>query len=111
MSINLITNEYLEKRLVPESKELITSDTLKHAHIYTLAVTTDIDISALSVELNGTAELWIDYTNGSVTLGEWVWPDDDEPTSFESGKRYCIVLRNDGVKTLASVSYSYTSTL
>lgn len=51
------------------------------------------------------------YTNGSVTLGEWVWPDDDEPTSFESGKRYCIVLRNDGVKTLASVSYSYTPIL
>lgn len=88
----------------PVPEPLGATTTLKHGHVYTLAVAGDTDLSALGVELYGTAELWIDYTAGSVTLGTWVWPDDDEPSSWEAGNRYCIVLRNDG-DTIASVNY------
>ncbi|MCQ2370471.1 MAG: hypothetical protein MJ058_00270 [Akkermansia sp.] len=72
------------------------------------------DLSALEVEPYATAELWIDYTAGSVDLPAWVWPDGGAPSGWTctAGKvhRFCIVLRNDGAATLAAVNYDYEFT-
>ena len=91
----------------PVPEPLGTTTTLKHGHVYTLAVAENTDLSALSVELYGTAELWVDYTAGSITLPEWTWPDLDEPQVWAGGRRYCLVLVNDGTATLAAVNYDY----
>ena len=87
----------------PVPEPLGTTTTLKHGHVYTLEVSADTDLSALGVELYGTAELWIDYTAGSVDVSGWEWQE-DAPDNWEAGKRYCIVLRNDG-DTIATVNY------
>lgn len=87
----------------PVPEPLGATTTLKHGHVYTLAVAGDTDLSALGVELYGTAELWVDYTAGSVDVSGWSWQE-DAPDNWETGKRYCIVLRNDG-DTIATVNY------
>ena len=87
----------------PVPEPLGTTTTLLHGHVYTLAVAEDTDLSALGVELYGTAELWVDYTAGSVDVSGWEWQE-DAPDNWEAGKRYCIVLRNDG-DTIATVNY------
>lgn len=87
----------------PVPEPLGTTTTLLHGHVYTLAVEADTDLSALAVELYATAELWIDYTAGSVDVSGWEWQE-DAPDNWEAGKRYCIVLRNDG-DTIATVNY------
>lgn len=79
---------------------------LKGGKVYLVTAKACLDLSALSVEEYGTCELWIDYTAGSVTLGDWTWPDDDEPATWDAGKRYALVLRNDGLGLLASLNYS-----
>ena len=93
----------------PTPEPLPASGGLKHGHVYLATATAGLDLSAVTVETYGTAELWVDYTAGSVTLGAWVWPDDDEPSAWTAGNRYCLVLRNDGAATLAAVNYNYTT--
>ncbi len=91
----------------PVPEPLGTTTTLKHGHVYTLAVTANTDLSALEVQQYATVELWLDYTAGSITLPEWTWPDLDEPQVWAGGRRYCLVLVNDGTATLAGVNYDY----
>ena len=92
----------------PVPEPLGTTTTLLHGHVYTLAVEADTDLSALGVELYGTAELWVDYSAGSVDwTGIW-WAEGSAPT-LEAGKSYAIALRNDGRKLRANVQYEDTT--
>lgn len=94
---------------VPVPEPLGTTTTLKHGHVYTLAVAENTDLSALSVELYGTAELWVDYTAGSVTWPAlWSWVDGIVPT-FTAGTRYFVRVWSDGVAVIAKLEYSYTN--
>lgn len=89
----------------PTPEPLGTTTTLKHGHVYTLAVAADTDLSALAVELHATAELWIDYTAGSVTWPTGLWWAEGSAPTLAAGKSYAIALRNDGVKLRANVQY------
>ena len=89
----------------PVPEPLGTTTTLLHGHVYTLDVSADTDLSALGVELYGTAELWIDYTAGSVTWTTGLWWAEGSAPTLEAGKSYAIALRNDGVKLRANVQY------
>ncbi len=89
----------------PVPEPLGTTTTLLHGHVYTLAVSADTDLSALGVELYGTAELWIDYTAGSVTWTTGLWWAEGSAPTLTAGKSYAIALRNDGVKLRANVQY------
>ena len=93
----------------PTPEPLGTTTTLLHGHVYTLEVSADTDLSALGVELYGTAELWIDYTAGSVTWPQlWSWVDGIVPT-FTAGNRYFMRVWSDGVAVIAKLEYSYTN--
>ena len=93
----------------PVPEPLGTTTTMLHGHVYTLAVSADTDLSALGVELYGTAELWIDYTAGSVTWPTlWSWVDGIVPT-FTAGTRYFVRVWSDGVAVIAKLEYSYTN--
>ena len=95
--------------VAPTPEPLGTTTTLLHGHVYTLAVAVDTDLSALGVELYGTAELWIDYTAGSVTWPTlWSWVDGIVPT-FTAGTRYFVRVWSDGVAVIAKLEYSYTN--
>lgn len=94
--------------VTPVPEPLGTTTTLLHGHVYTLAVSTDTDLSSLGVELYGTAELWIDYTAGSVTWPAWLWLDGAAPT-LEASNRYRLAFRNEGESTVARVTYNYTT--
>lgn len=89
----------------PVPEPLGATTTLLHGHVYTLAVAGDTDLSALGVELYGTAELWVDYTAGSVTWPTGLWWAEGSAPTLEAGKSYAIALRNDGVKLRANVQY------
>ena len=93
----------------PTPEPLGTTTTLLHGHVYTLAVAENTDLSALSVEPYGTAELWIDYTAGSVTWPTGLWWAEGSAPTLAAGKSYCIALRNDGVKLRANVQYEDTT--
>lgn len=93
----------------PVPEPLGTTTTLLHGHVYTLAVAGDTDLSALGVELYGTAELWLDYTAGSVTWPTlWSWVDGIVPT-FTAGTRYFVRVWSDGVAVISELKYSYTN--
>lgn len=95
--------------VAPVPEPLGTTTTLLHGHVYTLAVEAGTDLSALGVELYGTAELWIDYTAGSVTWPTlWSWVDGIVPT-FTAGTRYFVRGWSDGVAVIAKLEYSYTN--
>ena len=95
--------------VAPVPEPLGTTTTLLHGHVYTLAVAGDTDLSSLGVELYGTAELWIDYTAGSVTWPTlWSWVDGIVPT-FTAGTRYFVRVWSDGVAVIAELKYSYTN--
>ena len=89
----------------PVPEPLGTTTTLLHGHVYTLAVVENTDLSALGVELYGTAELWVDYTAGSVTWPTGLWWVEGSAPTLEADKSYAIALRNDGVKLRANVQY------
>ena len=93
----------------PVPEPLGTTTTLLHDHVYTLAVAEDTDLSALGVELYGSAELWIDYTAGSVTWPTlWSWVDDIVP-SFTASNRYFVRVWSDGHAVIAKLEYSYAN--
>ncbi len=93
----------------PVPEPLGTTTTLKHGHVYTLALEEDADLSALGVEPNATAELWIDYTAGSVTWpGDWAWTKNAAPSTLVQG-RYFVRLFNDGNITISNLYLSYTN--
>lgn len=93
----------------PVPEPLGATTTLLHGHVYTLAVAGDTDLSALGVELYGTAELWVDYTAGSVVWPTlWSWVDGIVPT-FTAGTRYFVRVWSDGVAVIAKLEYSYTN--
>lgn len=88
---------------------------LKHKKTYTIPMVSktnlELDLSTYSPEPYGTSEIWIDYSSGSIITGsDWVWTSGSAPTSWKSNMRYCLILRNDGVKTLAHIDYSYPHT-
>lgn len=93
----------------PVPEPLGATTTLLHGHVYTLAVAGDTDLSALGVELYGTAELWINHTAGSVTWPTGLWWAEGSAPTLEAGKSYAIALRNDGVKLRANVQYEDTT--
>lgn len=100
----------------PVPEPLGTTTTLLHGHVYTLAVAENTDLSALGVELNATAELWVDYTAGSVTWPTLYWldgtssdaqHDHDVPPDMSAVGRHRVTLRNEGSGvTYANVAYS-----
>lgn len=97
------------RKPIPETLDLTSTDPLKHGHVYTLAVAGDTDLSALGVELYGSAELWVDYTAGSVVWPTlWSWVDGIVPT-FTAGTRYFVRVWSDGVAVIAKLEYSYTN--
>lgn len=93
----------------PVPEPLGATTTLLHGHVYTLAVAGDTDLSALGVELYGTAELWVDYTAGSVVWPTGLWWEEGSAPTLTAGKSYAIALRNDGVKLRANVQYEDTT--
>lgn len=75
-----------------------------------------LDLSDLAVCRLATAELWVDYHNGSVVWpSNWYWIDavNDEycyppmRCCMVADTRYAISARNDGTKTVANVQYNY----
>lgn len=93
----------------PTPEPLPASGELKHQHVYLATATDGLDLSALSVETYGTAELWLDYTAGSVTWPAALWWVEGDAPTLEAGKSYAIALRNDGVKLRANVQYEDTT--
>lgn len=93
----------------PQPLDLTSTEPLKNGHVYTLAVTADTDLSALTVKQYATCELWLDYTAGSVTWPEGLWWADGSAPTLAAGKSYAIALRNDGVKLRANVQYADTT--
>lgn len=89
----------------PQPLDLASTAPLKNAHVYTLAVAVDTDLSALTVTAYATCELWIDYTAGSVTWPQGLWWAEGSAPTLAAGKSYAIALRNDGVKLRANVQY------
>lgn len=89
----------------PTPEPLPASGALKHGHVYLATATDGLDLSALSVEEYGTAELWIDYVSGSVTWPAALWWVEGDAPTLEAGKSYAIAIRDDGVKLRANVQY------
>lgn len=98
----------------PVTEELDTSATLLHQHFYHASTEGDgttLDISNITIENNGTIELEIDYNGGTILIGEnWIWaserPDNDVST-WETGNKYVLAMRYDGLKTIVNIQYVY----
>lgn len=99
----------LDVRNTPVPETLPSDNVLKHGRVYVIEVTEDTDFSAITVEEYATAELWIDYTAGSVTTSsDWSWIDGiDLPATMVAGTRYMLVLRNTGNALLVKLDCSY----
>lgn len=92
---------------------------LRHGRVYSVQVTSGtVDLSGVTVEPMATAELYIDYTAGTLVLPTWWWldglsssgGDHDIPPwgqNMEAGHRYLVTVRNDGRKTVANLAYDY----
>ena len=104
----VLNGEVLDVEPAPVPEPLGTTTTLLHGHVYTLAVAADTDLSALTVELYATCELWLDYSAGSVTWPTGLWWAEGSAPTLAAGKSYAIALRNDGVKLRANVQYEDT---
>lgn len=92
---------------------------LRHGRVYRIQVTSGtVDLSGVTVESMATAELYIDYTAGTLVLPAWWWLDGMSSTDgdhdippwgqdMEAGHRYVVTVRNDGRKTVANLAYDY----
>ena len=98
--------------VTPAPEPLGTTTTLLHGHVYTVAADDAVDgtdLSALEVEPYATAELWIDYSAGSVTWPQlWSWGDNLVPDNLTAGTRYFVRVKSDGTAVIAELKYSYT---
>lgn len=104
---------------VPPQHETTLPDELQHGHVYSVVVSSGtVDLSGKTVEQGATAELYIDYTAGTLVLPGWWWidgtssadGDHDIPPwgqDMEAGHRYVVSVRNDGRKTVANIAYDY----
>lgn len=95
---------------LPKPESLPDDGELKNGHVYLVHATSGLlDLSGYLPLPNSTVEVWVDYDGGTVKLPEGLsWVDNDEPTTWEAGARYCIVMRHDGVSILANCCYNYT---
>ena len=89
----------------PQPLDVDSSEPLKNGHVYTLAVTSATNLSALTVKAYATCELWLDYSAGSVTWPTGLWWAEGSAPTLAAGKSYTIALRYDGVKLRANVQY------
>lgn len=89
---------------------------LANGKVYTLSVTDGADLSALTVEEDATAEIWLSYTSGSVTWpATWVWgadtfdnADPDASPDFTAGEFYCLVVRHCSARGIVIATLSHT---
>ena len=89
---------------------------LANGKVYTLTVTEATDLSALTVEDDATAEIWLSYSAGSVTWpATWVWgtdtfnsADPDASPDFTAGEFYCIVVRHYSARGIVIATLSHT---
>lgn len=89
---------------------------LKHGHIYALTVTEATDLSALTVEDDATAEIWLSYSAGSVTWpSAWLWGTDtfdsaspEATPDFTQGEFFCLVVRHYAALNVTLATLSHT---
>lgn len=95
-----------------QPRPLTPTTVMKHGGVYTVAAA--FEATSLSLPANATAEIWvrIGATAFNVQLPDsWVWVNG--AASDMTGKTnttFCIAVRNDGAKVLASMQYSYDTT-
>lgn len=99
----------LDVEPAPLPAALTPSTPMRNGGVYT--VDAAYEATTLSLPANATAEIWvrIGATTFNVSLPDtWVWVNG--AASDMTGKTnttFCIAVRNDGVKVLASMAYSY----
>ena len=92
-----------------QPRPLTPTTAMKNGGVYTVAAA--YEATSLSLPPNATAEIWvrIGATAFNVSLPDsWVWVNG--AASDMTGKTnttFCIAVRNDGVKVLANMAYSY----
>lgn len=93
---------------VPES---LPEGALKNGHVYLCQSTAaaPLDLRGVEIDEYSTVEIWVDYTAGEVHWPEvWSWIDNNEPSNWQAGHRYCMAVRHDGKAVIANMSYSYS---
>ena len=102
----------LDVEPAPLPTALTPTTAMRNGGVYT--VDAAYEATTLSLPANATAEIWvrIGATTFNVRLPDsWVWVNG--AASDMTGKTnttFCISVRNDGVKVLASMQYSYDTT-
>ena len=102
----------LDVEPAPLPTALTPATAMRNGGVYTVEAA--YEATTLSLPANATAEIWvrIGATAFNVQLPDsWVWVNG--AASDMTGKTnttFCIAVRNDGVKVLASIAYSYDTT-
>ncbi len=103
----------LDVEPAPLPTALTPTTAMRNGGVYT--VDAAYEATTLSLPANATAEIWvrIGATAFNVSLPDsWVWVNGAAADmNDKTNTTFCIAVRNDGVKVLASMAYSYeTST-
>ena len=107
-----LNGEELNVEPAPLPTALTPTTAMKNGGVYTVEAA--YEATTLSLPANATAEIWvrIGATAFNVNLPDsWVWVNG--AASDMTGKTnttFCIAVRNDGAKVLASMAYSYETT-
>lgn len=84
---------------------------MKNGGVYTVAAAgAALNFSAVTIGVNATARIWLDYDNPTDVEWPhgWVWlTDDGTPPEFALFKRFKLEIENDAVATTAKVADSY----
>lgn len=95
-----------------QPRPLTPTTAMKNGGVYTVAAA--YEATSLSLPPNATAEIWvrIGATAFNVNLPDtWVWVNGTaSDMTGKTNTTFCIAVRNDGVKVLASMAYSYPTT-
>ena len=107
-----LNGEELDVEPAPLPTALTPTTAMRNGGVYTVAA--DIDAQLVTLHANATAEIWVRIGTTALNVQlppAWVWVNG--AASDMTGKTnttFCISVRNDGVKVLASVAYSYDTT-
>lgn len=107
-----LNGEELDVEPAPAPAALTPTTKMRNGGVYT--VDAAYEATTLSLPANATAEIWVSIgaTTFNVSLPDsWVWVNG--AVSDMTGKTnttFCIAVRNDGVKVLAGMAYSYPTT-
>ena len=107
-----LNGEELNVEPAPLPTALTPTTAMKNGGVYTVEAA--YEATTLSLPANATAEIWvrIGATAFNVHLPDtWEWVNGAAADmTGKTNTTFCIAVRNDGAKVLASMAYSYETT-